>query len=97
MEFTLTAMVPTIERKMGQDATPTKPESHNTQIVKKHEISTEEYQEFVKKVGRPWFKRRKPIPVWKIKSLRNLGFSYSQIGKLFGVSSSTIKRRLRGA
>ena len=65
-------------------------------VVKKHEITGQELQKVIAQVGRPWHNRRKPISVWKIRALRQFGFSYRQVGKVFGVSASTIKRRLKG-
>jgi len=65
-------------------------------VGKRHELTDDDLREIIKKVGRPWLHRRKFIPLWKINALRNQGFSLRQVGVLYGVSASTIKRRLRG-
>jgi len=65
-------------------------------VGKRRELTDDDLREIIKKVGRPWLHRRKPIPFWKIKALRIQGFSLRQVGVLYGVSASTIKRRLRG-
>jgi len=66
-------------------------------IASRHELTDDDLRDIMKKVGRPWYHRRKVIPVWKIRALRNAGFSYRQVGKVYDVSASTIKRRLREA
>ena len=87
---------------------PSEPRTHDTRpntgpapvqtvrVGKRRELTDDDLREIIKKVGRPWLHRRKPIPFWKIKALRNQGFSLRQVGVLYGVSASTIKRRLRG-
>lgn len=58
-------------------------------------LSKEDLREIRRKVGAPWHDRRRRIPVWKIKALRQCGYSYRQVGRVFNVSGSTIRRRIR--
>jgi hypothetical protein len=59
-------------------------------------LTDEDLRNAIKRVGRPWRNRRKRIAVWKIREYRREGFSYRQIGEIYSVSATTIKRRLRG-
>lgn len=63
---------------------------------KPRELTSEELRDAVKRVGRPWGNRKKVVPRRMIKAYRRAGFSLRQIGKLYGLSATSIKRRLRG-
>lgn len=64
-------------------------------LLPTHELGKEHIRDAIQKVGRPWYNRKRYIPLWKVKAYRTAGFSLRQVGELFGVSATTIKRRLR--
>jgi hypothetical protein len=70
--------------------------SRTTHLAGKRELSDEYIREVIQRVGRPWFNRKRVIPAWKIRALRTAGFSLRQVGMLYSVSGSTIRRRLQG-
>ena len=82
----------THDKRTNTDSAPVQ----TVRVAKRHELGDEELKEIVKKVGRPWYHRRKVIPRWKIKALRDAGFSLRQVGRVYDVGPTTIKRRLRG-
>ena len=59
-------------------------------------ICREEFREIVKKVGRPWHNRRKRVNMKRVNALRQMGFSLRLIGKLYGLSESSMRRQVKG-
>ncbi|QLH74560.1 MAG: hypothetical protein HPY73_03245 [Methanomassiliicoccales archaeon] len=57
-------------------------------------IDEKTYQKLVKEVGNPT-KSKIRIDVGLAVAMFNMGWSYRQIGKHFGVSGMTVKRRLK--
>jgi len=61
------------------------------------QITAEEMEEIVEKVGHPRGRHRKiPIDVEQVRAMLAAAFSKRQVADYFGVSKMTIIRRLKG-